>query len=132
MVSSELFIQMWNEASKKGLCHSDLAEVLGCSRQAICSRAQYLRNKGTLLAPLASGKRQGGLRAAATNKQRYGDSFYAIIGAKGGKAGKTGGFYANRELARIAGAKGGSVSRRSKKTRVTEIKDNNFWDSEDE
>lgn len=31
------------------------------------------------------------------------------------KKGKTGGFYANRELARIAGAKGGRISRRTKK-----------------
>ena len=34
--------------------------------------------------------------------------------SKGGKKGKTGGFYANRELARIAGAKGGRISRRTK------------------
>ena len=33
----------------------------------------------------------------------------------GGKKGKTGGFYANRELARVAGAKGGRISRRTKK-----------------
>lgn len=37
------------------------------------------------------------------------------IGAVGGKRGSTGGFYANRELARIAGAKGGAKSKRTKK-----------------
>lgn len=57
----------------------------------------------------------GGKAAAATNKRKYGDDFYKVQGAKGGKAGRTGGFYANRELARIAGAKGGRISRRTKK-----------------
>lgn len=56
----------------------------------------------------------GGKAAAATNKQKYGADFYGRIGAIGGKKGKTGGFYANRELARIAGAKGGRISRRTK------------------
>ena len=36
------------------------------------------------------------------------------IGAIGGKKGTTGGFAVNRELARIAGAKGGKISRRTK------------------
>jgi hypothetical protein len=63
-----------------------------------------------------AGTRKGGKAAAATNKSKYGSDFYAKIGAMGGKKGRTGGFYANRELARIAGARGGRVSRRSKKT----------------
>ena len=58
----------------------------------------------------------GGKAAAATNKAKYGSDFYAKIGAKGGKLGKTGGFAANRELARLAGAKGGRISRRTKAT----------------
>ena len=62
-----------------------------------------------------AGTKAGGQAAAATNKQKYGADFYAKIGAKGGKLGKTGGFYANRELARQAGAKGGRISRRTKK-----------------
>lgn len=57
----------------------------------------------------------GGKAAAATNKQKYGADFYARIGAMGGKKGHTGGFAANRELARLAGAKGGRISRRTKK-----------------
>jgi len=56
----------------------------------------------------------GGKRAAETNKKRYGEDFYAKIGAVGGRIGRTGGFYANRELAREAGAKGGRKSRRGK------------------
>lgn len=41
--------------------------------------------------------------------------FMRQIGAEGGKLGTTGGFYQNRELASIAGRKGGSISRRTKK-----------------
>ena len=62
-----------------------------------------------------AGTKEGGKAAASTNKNKYGKDFYAKIGAMGGKKGKTGGFYANRELARLAGAKGGRISRRSKK-----------------
>lgn len=61
-----------------------------------------------------AGTKEGGKKAAATNKARHGKDFYATIGAKGGKLGRTGGFAANRELARIAGAKGGRISRRRK------------------
>lgn len=60
-----------------------------------------------------TGTKSGGLKAAATNKMRHGEGFYAKIGAKGGRNGNTGGFAANRELARAAGAKGGRISRRS-------------------
>lgn len=62
-----------------------------------------------------AGTKTGGKAAASTNKAKYGADFYARIGAMGGKKGKTGGFYANRELARVAGAKGGRISRRTKK-----------------
>jgi general stress protein YciG len=62
-----------------------------------------------------AGTIDGGKSAAKTNKQKYGADFYAKIGAKGGRKGRTGGFFANRELARIAGAKGGRISRRTKK-----------------
>jgi len=63
-----------------------------------------------------AGTEKGGQAAAKTNKTKYGADFYAKIGAIGGKKGHTGGFAANRDLARIAGAKGGRISRRSKKT----------------
>lgn len=62
-----------------------------------------------------AGTKAGGKAAASTNKAKYGSDFYARIGAKGGRLGKTGGFAANRELARVAGAKGGRISRRTKK-----------------
>lgn len=62
-----------------------------------------------------AGTTAGGKRAAATNKRKYGEDFYIVQGAKGGRKGRTGGFFANRELARIAGAKGGRISRRYKK-----------------
>ena len=54
----------------------------------------------------------GGRKARDTNRKLYGDDFYARIGAKGGRNGHTGGFAANPELARIAGRKGGKMSKR--------------------
>lgn len=62
-----------------------------------------------------AGTKKGGQKAAATNKARHGADFYAKIGRKGGSVkGTKGGFAANPELARIAGAKGGRISRRRK------------------
>ncbi len=66
-----------------------------------------------------AGTKAGGMKAAQTNKARHGSDFYAKIGAKGGTMGHTGGFAANRELARLAGAKGGRISRRGKSTMTT-------------
>jgi uncharacterized protein len=57
----------------------------------------------------------GGKAAATAIKAKYGNDWYSKIGQQGGRKGRTGGFYANRELARIAGAKGGRISRRTKK-----------------
>lgn len=62
-----------------------------------------------------AGTKIGGKRACETNKAKYGEDFYRKIGSKGGKLGHTGGFYANRDLARTAGTKGGKISRRVKK-----------------
>lgn len=59
-----------------------------------------------------AGTKAGGLKAAATNKEKYGKEFYARIGALGGAKSTTGGFAANRELARIAGRLGGKISKR--------------------
>lgn len=69
-----------------------------------------------------AGTKIGGQKAAATNKTKHGSDFYAKIGAKGGRNGRTGGFAANPELARIAGRKGGQISRRRKKV-VTAVVD---------
>ena len=63
------------------------------------------------------------MRAAITNKKKYGEGFYARIGAKGGANGHSGGFASDkkgadgltgRERAHIAGSKGGKTSRRGK------------------
>lgn len=62
-----------------------------------------------------AGTKLGGRKAAMTNIKKYGEDFYKNIGAKGGKLGKTGGFFADRDLARRAGAKGGRISRRGKR-----------------
>jgi general stress protein YciG len=63
-----------------------------------------------------AGTKDGGKAAAKTNVTKHGADFYARIGAMGGKKGRTGGFFANRELARAAGQKGGRISRRTKKS----------------
>lgn len=61
-----------------------------------------------------AGTAKGGKKAAETNKARHGEGFYALIGAKGGKATGMKGFALDRERARIAGQKGGRISRRGK------------------
>lgn len=58
------------------------------------------------------GTHEGGVKAAATNKQRYGANFYDLIGRKGGSVKVPKGFSANPELASKAGKKGGKNSRR--------------------
>ena len=59
-----------------------------------------------------AGTIEGGKKASATNREKYGQDFYKMIGVKGGRNGHTGGFAGNPELARIAGRKGGLISRR--------------------
>ena len=71
------------------------------------------------------GTKVGGMKAAMTNKTRFGEDFYARIGKKGGSASTpTGGFGSDkigpdgltgRERARVAGAKGGRMSKRGSK-----------------
>lgn len=58
-----------------------------------------------------AGTKEGGQKAAAKNLAKNPD-FFKEIGSIGGSRGTTGGFYANRELAREAGRKGGQISRR--------------------
>lgn len=68
-----------------------------------------------------SGNIEGGRKAAATNKKKYGKDFYAKIGARGGANGHTGGFAdgeAGRERARVYGAVGGRKSKRTKTPKV--------------
>lgn len=77
-----------------------------------------------------AGTKAGGLKAAATNMKRHGKNFYKKIGSKGGQNGHTGGFASNPELARVAGAKGGRVSRRTKGSRKT--KKQYIWRPDDE
>lgn len=61
-----------------------------------------------------AGTKAGGAKAAETNRKKYGTEFYRNIGRMGGKNGHTGGFAANPELAKIAGAKGGKMSKRGR------------------
>lgn len=59
-----------------------------------------------------AGTKLGGIKAAQTNKKRYGMDFYEAIGRRGGMISRGGGFAKNRDLAVEAGRKGGRASRR--------------------
>ena len=63
----------------------------------------------------------GAQKAAETNKRKYGDGFYKNIGSRGGKACVPKGFAVNPELAKIAGARGGRISRRGPAKKHLEI-----------
>ncbi len=73
---------------------------------------EIINENGGQKETIMSGTKAGGLKAAQTNRAKYGQEFYSQIGRKGGQNGHTGGFAANPALARIAGAKGGRISRR--------------------
>ena len=63
-----------------------------------------------------SGTSKGGRLAAQKNKTRHGKDFYARIGRMGGQRSRNGGFAAGKEgkqRAKIYGAIGGAISRRS-------------------
>ena len=70
-----------------------------------------------------SGTIAGGKKAALTNKIKHGKDFYARIGRKGGQNGHTGGFASNPELAKLAGQKGGKISKRGmSKAKIEQIR----------
>lgn len=78
-----------------------------------------------------AGSKAGGKKASETNKQRYGEDFYRQIGALGGSKSNNGGFGSDvigadgltgKERARIAGHKGGKVSKRGRKEYVVQAK----------
>lgn len=69
----------------------------------------------------AKGAEEATRKWRETMQRKYGGregihNMMRIIGSKGGQNGHTGGFAANRELARLAGAVGGRKSRRTGKT----------------
>ena len=59
-----------------------------------------------------TGTKEGGIKAAATNKAKYGHDFYVRNGRKGGRNGHTGGFATSHEWAVECGRKGGTISRK--------------------
>lgn len=65
-----------------------------------------------------AGTKAGGIKTRETMYKKHGKDFYREIGRMGGKNGRTGGFAANRELAKIAGSKGGKISKRGKARRT--------------
>lgn len=59
-----------------------------------------------------SGTISGGAKTAKKIAELYGKDHYSRIGALGGRAKVPKGFAKNIELARIAGSKGGKISKR--------------------
>jgi general stress protein YciG len=66
---------------------------------------------------------EGGLKTQETNKKRYGADYYRNIGKLGGLKSRGGGFASDKvgedgltgpERARLAGSKGGKLSKRNK------------------
>lgn len=73
--------------------------------------------------------KEGGIKLAKTIRDKYGNNYWVEIGRKGGQIGRTGGFASEKvgadgmtgkERARVAGAKGGSISKRSP-AKLTEV-----------
>ena len=78
-----------------------------------------------------SGTISGGKKAAQSNMKKHGKDFYKRIGQKGGKNSKKGGFASEKigkdgltgaERAKLAGAKGGRISKRPPAT-IQRLKD---------
>lgn len=68
-----------------------------------------------------SGTKEGAKKSSETIKKKYGNDWYKIQGAKGGKKSRNGGFASSKvgedgltgkERASVAGAKGGRLSKR--------------------
>lgn len=80
-----------------------------------------------------AGTKAGGQKAAKTNIEKYGKDFYRENGRKGGRNGHLGGFASEVigrdgltgwQRAKIAGRKGGAISRRGKSKKTTEGSEN--------
>lgn len=68
-----------------------------------------------------SGTKAGGLKVKETLIKRHGENFFKEIGSKGGKVCCPKGFALNPELAKVAGQKGGKISKRGKaKNEITQ------------
>lgn len=65
-----------------------------------------------------AGNKEGGAKAALTNKEKYGADFYSSIGKKGGKNGRGHTFAHGKYSPSEAGRLGGLKSRRGKAKNV--------------
>lgn len=78
------------------------------------------------------GTKAGAAKAAATNKAKYGENFYKEIGKKGGSVSTPEGGFGSKnigpdgltgsERAKIAGSKGGKISKRGPAKPKTQVK----------
>lgn len=112
-LNEEKVILMREMARNNELSLGDIAQEFGVDPSIV---SRIIRGKAYSWVP-------GDLPERDTSKlfaSKHGENWRAIIGAKGGRNGHTGGFYADRELARRAGAIGGRISRKRKATAVSD------------
>jgi hypothetical protein len=126
---------MVNELSpihtKEGLVYMELDP----ERFGFISQVVMPENEWRLLTEsedLMAGTKEGGVKAAATNKRKHGSDFYKRIGSQGGRLGTTGGFASEKvgddgltgyERASVAGVAGGTKSRRKPTAKKTNRKE---------
>lgn len=67
---------------------------------------------------------------AVTLKEKYGENYFRELGKKGGAAKVPKGFAANPTLARIAGGKGGRLSKRHGRNETTNQQSNGVGERE--
>lgn len=92
--------------------YSVVGRKVGLTNDRVRRRIMKLRAAGVTLPDPIRFPEESRRMIGETNKDRHGQDVYKRIGSVGGHNGTTGGFYANRELARRAGKIGGRVSRR--------------------
>ena len=80
---------------------------MGCGTKSRITAERRIKKIG--------GTHAGGVKARETNYARHGRDYVSRIGAIGGRAGDTGGFYGHPERAAKAGSKGGTHSRKGYK-----------------
>lgn len=70
-----------------------------------------------------AGTKAGGIKTAKTIREKYGENFYKTMGRKGGIKShpETRFFSMNPDIAKIAGAKGGRISKRGKARKHEEV-----------
>ncbi len=76
---------------------------------------------------IMAGTKLGGINAAKTNKLKYGEDFYRSIGKIGGTKSRGYAFAHGKFDPRVAGAKGGKISKPKSVDKLKLVEDKNKW-----